>query len=408
MTPYLLQVVGALLFTLSGLATSANLRRSRSLHTGEATSRCPIQPMNLESGKWFDDPWDRNMGCRIDINHACYPEGLSEEEANAACQQWYAENCGSTADDGTYAEAYAASLEDHPGLCRIRLRHPDGWEEVNYHPYTATMASDSDNHVLPNNEYFNGCKVNYLLHPPAYSEEFGCEWFINDYCPELNADDFIIAVSEREDVNGRRVCGMARKDAPDSEPEPEPEPSPTPAPSPSPSAEPSEEECSYGAVTIGMYTCMESTDHEIDQIYPSPWIEESFVPIEGVQMTKFGGIRVYRQGDPEYGTQEGNLLPVKPYAVYSGDDVEAFKDWFSTAESNFLQYTASKVTCILCMHAYVYCGRGPDQRELFLLCLRVWIVKRWKGSPRGITMSLCMILRSPTPVMIPTVLSLGK
>ena len=168
---------------------------------------CHVQPMSLSSDRYFSDPWDRNLGCRYDVNSACVPAGTSPEDADAACLAWVERNCGCP--KGGYWEAYA----EPDGSCRIHLRTSES-NSIDYYPFPGLLPSDELQPLLPDNGLFQGCRVNFLLHPPAHDDVHdgpaGCEWFITAACPGLSLDDFSVAVSGKADPSGHSVCAMVR------------------------------------------------------------------------------------------------------------------------------------------------------------------------------------------------------
>ena len=195
-------------------ASGSHLRTMKRRLAGHLEA-CGVFPFDLRPDNYFNDPWDRNLGCRLDITTACYPVGSSEAEADAACLEWVERNCGA-AIDGTVFEAYGDGTKS---LCRVNLRHPDGASSINYQPFTG-YTSNSNNvdrrlAELPTGELFEGCRVNFVLNPPAHDGvnpgDAGCEWFVAEYCPGKELSDFEVAVSTKADANGNLVCALGPK-----------------------------------------------------------------------------------------------------------------------------------------------------------------------------------------------------
>ena len=187
-------------------------------------SECIKRDYPMEMDGYRDrGPWDVNLGCRYDINRVCVDPGLSEEEQLESCFEWLDENCGQVLND-TYFEAWV----DRPAYrCRLYIRPPyqQPASAITYTNFPGLLPEDVDEVLLPEGEYFHGCRFNYIDHPIAYMDEdddeveddfdaedfSGCAWLL-DYCPGATLDMFEIAVSEVDDVNGNFVCEMQRKE----------------------------------------------------------------------------------------------------------------------------------------------------------------------------------------------------
>ena len=174
---------------------------------------CPLQPMKFDT----EAPWERNLGCRADIDQACFPSNItSPQEADLACESWRDDNCGVVKGE-TYWEVYA----DMDALrCRLYLRHPSGSRsEIDYHPYPGITPDSADTHLIEGEGLHEGCRINFLLHPPAHDGtgpsqgREGCAWFIEGYCPGLVAEDFAVSVSAKRDIHDHHVCALKRHPA---------------------------------------------------------------------------------------------------------------------------------------------------------------------------------------------------
>ena len=168
-------------------------------------------PMSFDTTKWGNsDPWDMNAGCRVSLDSACVPAGLSGSAADAACNDWVRDNCGEPR-GSSYWEVYARPN----GACKIAMKPGSGETSPDYTTFPGVTKSTAASHMLPEGETYEGCSINFLLHPPAHdgsgTEEEGCAWFIQDYCPGAQHQHFNIAVSSKTDGNGNRVCAIGRK-----------------------------------------------------------------------------------------------------------------------------------------------------------------------------------------------------
>ena len=172
---------------------------------------CNPEPktMSYDVSKWEnEDPWDMNFGCRLSITSACVPHGLSGAEADQACKDWVSQHCGEPSGEG-YWEIWAREN----GACQISLRPPWGQTERQYTVFQGITENEAPSYALPEGEMYQGCSINFLMHPPAHDgtgEEIGCEWFTKTYCNGATIDLFEVRVSEKVDNRGHRVCSMYR------------------------------------------------------------------------------------------------------------------------------------------------------------------------------------------------------
>jgi hypothetical protein len=89
-----------------------------------------------------------------------------------------------------------------------------------YRPYRGLTKADVDSLdvVGVDSLYsFLGCKLNFVLNPPAHDGEHagtaGCHWFINEYCNKP-VTDYKIELSSNRDNRGALVCAMYPKSKP--------------------------------------------------------------------------------------------------------------------------------------------------------------------------------------------------
>ena len=219
--------------------------KPRDFEPSECTRRDYPMQLDYYRGR---GPWDINLGCRYDINRVCVDANLNEEEMVQSCYDWLDENCGQLF-NRTYWEAWV----ERPSLrCRLYIRPPYHENNIDYTVYPGVTPSNIGEVLLPEADYFQGCRFNFLKNPPIYipsntSEEAssegegnpqtsgdqesandpsrrqldhldrpqfdptGCSWAL-DYCPGATIEMFNVAVSRRTDINGNRVCEIQRKD----------------------------------------------------------------------------------------------------------------------------------------------------------------------------------------------------
>lgn len=155
--------------------------------------------MDMRVDKYTSDPWERNLGCRAHIGSACVPTGLSHAEGVSFCDQWADNHCGKSVGNG-----YLENWGPQNGVCKLHRR---GDFNV-YHGITPAEATHYASSTL-----FHGCQINFLLHPPAQiggGGTAGCEWFFDSYCSG-SASEYNVAVSERPDESGNKVCAITPK-----------------------------------------------------------------------------------------------------------------------------------------------------------------------------------------------------